>query len=153
MAANISGRGVIDEENNYNLWMQSLKLSLILGRYNSNLIVKGFTSEKMKEFIATIKIHYRTVKTFKPDASRNSSNEMYIIAKQMRNKQPYFSLTESHPNFEDVEVQKRFNLFDYIKLQQDSENDEMIKHLINDKKEKVAPKVDVSKSQLLSRLS
>ncbi len=153
MAPNISGLKSVDDDNSYDLWMQSLTLSKILGAYNSNLIIKAFQSEKMKEFIASMREHFKSVKTFKPLASRDTSNEMYIIGRQLKNKQPYHCLIPPNLDPEDETVQKMFNLWDYIKQQQEQENDQCIKDLINDRKAKVTPKVDVSKSQLLSQLS
>ncbi len=45
------------------------------------LIVKIFQGEGFDEFRKQILQHFRQVKIFKPDASRNESREMYLIAR------------------------------------------------------------------------
>eukprot|EP01084_Bolivina_argentea_P156025 271881_1 len=153
IAPNISGIKSIDNDNSYDLWIQSLTLSRMLGGINSNLIIKVFQSEKMKEFVSEMRQYYKSVKTFKPDASRDTSNEMYIIGKQLKNKTPYFDLKPAKLDIEDLSVQQMFNLWDYLHQQQHKENNDYISDLINDRKPKITPKVNVSKSELLSKLS
>ena len=156
MAPNLSGIKASDNENSHELWKQSLSLATILGRFNSSLVIKGFQSEEMKAFLAEMRPHYKYVKTFKPDASRDSSNEIYIVGRGLRNKKPHFVPPQvdgvNSSDIDDEAVQQLFNLWEYIKVQQREAEDGQIRDAIRDKKSKSAPKVDVSKSQLLSRL-
>ena len=156
MAPNISGMKALDNERSYELWKQSLLLSTILGRFNSNLVIKGFQSEEMKTFLGEMRAHYKYVKTFKPDASRDSSNEIYIVGRGLKNKRPHFTLQHAEGlninDIEDESVQKLFNLWDYIKLQQQEAENDQIRDAIREKRARTTPKVDVSKSELLSRL-
>ena len=65
MAPNICGNKSIDNENSYNLWMQALTLSKVLGKYNSNLVIKGFQSEEIKQFLDEMRSTFKFVKTHK----------------------------------------------------------------------------------------
>lgn len=150
MAPNLTGNKLIDNENSYNLWKQTLTISKMLGRYNSNLVIKGFQSEELKIFLNEMRSSFKFVKTHIPRATRNSSNEIYCVGKQLKNKKPYFDINHNQNDIENPEFQKLFNLWDYIKMRQDQENDKEIKNIINKKSD---IKIDIAKSRLLSKLS
>ena len=79
---------------------------------------------------------------------------IYIIGRQLKNKQPYFKLNPPSLDIQEEDTQKMFNLWQFLQSQQDSEQDQYIKDLIHDNKSKLGTtKIDVSRSHILSNLS
>ena len=80
MAPNISGISTLDHERSFELCYKTFELSLLLGKYNCNLILKAFQSVEMTMLLKEIKQYFEKVHVFKPQASRDRSKETYIVA-------------------------------------------------------------------------
>ena len=81
IAPNISGIRAVDQARMMHLCELCLDLAHTVLKPKGGLIVKIFQGEGFDEFRKQILQHFRQVKIFKPDASRNESREMYLIAR------------------------------------------------------------------------
>lgn len=85
MSPNITGISIVDI--NKSIYLGNLALDichnvLITG---GTFLVKIFQGKGFDEYLYCIRYLFRTVKIRKPDASRNRSREVYIVAKEYRN--------------------------------------------------------------------
>jgi 23S rRNA (uridine2552-2'-O)-methyltransferase len=84
MAPNISGINVIDQPRIMYLAELTLDLSLqILKKGKGGLLTKVFQGEGFDKWLAVVKRHFRKVVICKPDASRERSKEIYILAREL----------------------------------------------------------------------
>ncbi len=80
-APNISGNYSIDQAKSIFLAEAALKLGEKLIKADGNLIIKVFEGEDFLEFYNRLKMRFRSVKKFSPEASRTRSSEIYVICK------------------------------------------------------------------------
>lgn len=81
IAPNISGIRAVDQAKMMYLCELCLDLAHTVLKPKGGFIVKIFQGEGFDEFRKQILQHFRQVKMVKPDASRNESREMYLIAR------------------------------------------------------------------------
>ncbi|MXP67829.1 23S rRNA (uridine(2552)-2'-O)-methyltransferase RlmE [Pantoea sp. Aalb] len=80
MAPNISGKSAIDIPRFMYLLELILKMCRRVLVPGGNLIIKGFQGEGFYEYLQKIRYLFNKVKIRKPNASRLSSREVYIVA-------------------------------------------------------------------------
>jgi len=81
MAPDISGNYSVDQARSIFLCEQALNTANNLLRPGGNFVCKAFSGEDLSDFTKKIKNNFKIVKNFSPPASRKSSSEIYIIAK------------------------------------------------------------------------
>lgn len=81
MSPNISGNYSVDQARSIFLCQQALKATEVLLKDGGHFVCKVFEGEDLKEFADTVREKFKIVKHFSPPASRNSSSEIYIVAK------------------------------------------------------------------------
>ena len=79
-APNITGVWEVDQARQIDLATKALEIAQCILRPQGNFFVKLFEGEMFKEFILTAKELFDTVKIVKPQASRQKSSEMYLLA-------------------------------------------------------------------------
>ena len=80
---NVSGHWGTDHARQIFLARTSLEIATRLLSKNGVFICKIFQGDLTKDFIQAVRVQFRTVKTFKPKASRKRSAEMYLIARAL----------------------------------------------------------------------
>ena len=81
MSPDISGNYTVDQARSIFLCEQALKTCDYLLKPGGNFICKVFEGEDMPIFYRKISKQFNNVKQYSPKASRKSSSEIYIIAK------------------------------------------------------------------------
>ena len=81
MSPNISGNYSVDHARSIFLSEQALFLSDFLLKKEGSFVCKVFDGEEFQSFFYKVKNKYRNVKIFSPKASRQSSSEVYVIAR------------------------------------------------------------------------
>jgi len=81
MSPDISGNYSIDQARSIYLCEQALKTAEQILKPGGNFVCKAFTGEDLENFVKTINEKFNSVKRYNPTASRKSSSEEYIIAK------------------------------------------------------------------------
>ena len=79
LSPNISGNRVLDQARNIELCQVALNISKKVLKRNGNFVFKIFQGENFNEFLKEVKEYFNFVKSVKPEASKKSSKEMYII--------------------------------------------------------------------------
>ncbi len=79
-APNITGVWEVDQARQIDLATKALEISQCILRPQGNFFVKLFEGEMFNEFILKVKDLFETVKIVKPQASRQKSSEMYLLA-------------------------------------------------------------------------
>ena len=83
LAPNLSGIRAVDEENIYNLNIETLRTaSSYLNGYNGSFIVKTFQNSLLKKFRTEMEKCFHLVQTFKPAASKSKSGEIYLFGEK-----------------------------------------------------------------------
>ena len=77
MAPNLSGNRVIDQPRSLALDDEALLFAREVLRPGGDFLVKAFQGEGIDAFTRELKVHFQTVKTLKPKASRPESREIY----------------------------------------------------------------------------
>jgi 23S rRNA (uridine2552-2'-O)-methyltransferase len=85
MSPDISGTYTIDHARSIFLSEQALITADLLLKNGGNFICKVFSGEDLQDFVKKVKERFFSVKLFNPVASRKSSSEVYIIAKNLKN--------------------------------------------------------------------
>ncbi len=80
MSPNLSGISDSDEARMAELNEATLALSLRLLKPKGGLLLKMFQGSGFKAFQTLLQQHFNKVKTYKPDASRAESREVYLLA-------------------------------------------------------------------------
>lgn len=80
LAPNISGNRSIDHLSSLDLCEAAFKIALVSLTQGGSFITKLLSGGKDKDFVEKLKIYFKTVKYFKPQASRKESTEFYIVA-------------------------------------------------------------------------
>ena len=84
MSPNISGNYSVDQARSVYLCEHALKLTELLLKPGGNFVCKVFEGEDLHDFIKKMDKIFKTVKQFSPPASRKSSSETYIIARNLQ---------------------------------------------------------------------
>ncbi len=79
-APNITGVWEVDHAKQIDLATKALEIAQCILRPEGNFFVKLFEGEMFNDFILTVKELFETVKIVKPQASRQKSSEMYLLA-------------------------------------------------------------------------
>ena len=97
ISPNLTGRYEMDVVNSVHLSVMALDLALHLLCDGGNVVTKLFVGEGVEAVMAAIKPRFSKLQRFEPEASRNASSEVYIVA---RNRIP--RLDETLPNIADI---------------------------------------------------
>ncbi len=81
MSPNISGSYCMDHARSVELCTYALNFARQVLKPNGNLVMKIFEGDMMKGFLNDVRSSFHSVKLHSPKASRDSSSEIYIIAK------------------------------------------------------------------------
>jgi len=84
MAPNTSGVKAIDQPRSIYLCELALELALSVLKPGGNMVVKVFHGEGFEEFLRTCRQNFTKVVSRKPEASRNRSREIYLVAQGRR---------------------------------------------------------------------
>ncbi|ULJ70142.1 23S rRNA (uridine(2552)-2'-O)-methyltransferase RlmE [Wielerella bovis] len=84
MAPNMSGNGTIDQARSFYLCELALDFANNHLKTGGNFLVKVFQGTGYQEYMAAMREVFTSVQTRKPDASRNRSNEIYLLGKNKR---------------------------------------------------------------------
>ena len=85
-APNITGVWEVDHAKQIDLATKALEIAQCVLHPNGNFFVKLFEGEMFNEYILTVKDLFETVKIVKPQASRQKSSEMYLLALGLKSK-------------------------------------------------------------------
>lgn len=80
MAPNLSGMTVVDQPRSMYLAELALEFANKTLTEEGKLLVKVFQGEGFDDFLSSLRTSFKVVKTRKPDASRNKSREVYLLA-------------------------------------------------------------------------
>lgn len=83
-APNITGVWEVDHARQIDLATQALQIAESILSPNGNFFVKVFEGDLLNNFIESMKPMFEEVKLVKPQASRQKSSEMYILAQGLR---------------------------------------------------------------------
>ena len=81
MSPNISGSYCMDHARSVELCTYALNFARQVLKPKGNLVMKIFEGDMMKGFLNDVRSSFQNVKLHSPKASRDSSSEIYIIAK------------------------------------------------------------------------
>lgn len=81
---NVSGIWSVDHERQIFLARTSLNIARRVLKKGGNLVIKAFQGSEYPKFLEEIHQYFGYVRTTKPEASRKTSAEMYIVAKNFR---------------------------------------------------------------------
>jgi len=81
MSPNISGSYSMDHARSVDLCEHALEFAEKVLRPGGAMVLKIFEGDMMQEFLKRVKSSFKEVKLYGPDASRASSSEIYIIAR------------------------------------------------------------------------
>ncbi len=85
-APNITGVWEVDQAKQIDLATKALEIAQCVLHSGGNFFVKLFEGEMFNEFILTVKEVFDTIKIVKPEASRQKSSEMYLLALGLKSK-------------------------------------------------------------------
>jgi 23S rRNA (uridine2552-2'-O)-methyltransferase len=81
MSPNISGSYSMDHARSVDLCEHALEFAEKVLRPGGALVMKIFEGDMMQDFMKLVKARFKEIKLYGPDASRASSSEIYIIAR------------------------------------------------------------------------
>lgn len=84
MAPNMSGNAVTDQARSYYLCELALDFAVNHLKPGGNFLVKVFQGAGYQEYMTAMREAFAVVQTRKPQASRNRSSEIYLLAKNKR---------------------------------------------------------------------
>lgn len=84
MSPNISGAYDTDQARSVELCEYALAFAKKTLVDNGTLVMKIFEGQDTKEFVTEVRKYFDNVRMFAPKASRDSSSEMYIVARRFR---------------------------------------------------------------------
>jgi 23S rRNA (uridine2552-2'-O)-methyltransferase len=85
MSPHLSGIKFQDHYNSYELAEQAFKMCRTILREGGNFVVKIFPGEELEQFKKNLKGSFAEIKTFIPEFTRNTSTEIYLVAKTFKN--------------------------------------------------------------------
>jgi 23S rRNA (uridine2552-2'-O)-methyltransferase len=80
LAPDTTGIPFTDQVRSVELFLRALELSVELGCPEGSFVAKVFMGEGFAEALQQVKGAYRRAKTVRPDATRRSSSEVYVVA-------------------------------------------------------------------------
>jgi 23S rRNA (uridine2552-2'-O)-methyltransferase len=80
MAPDTSGVSFADQVHSVELVSRALHIAARVGCPQSNFVAKVFMGEGFSEIVKEAKQHYARTKTVRPEATRKSSTELYLVA-------------------------------------------------------------------------
>lgn len=80
MAPDTSGIAFTDKVRSVELFLRAFELSLQLGCPSGSFVAKVFMGEGFDEALSRVKQAYSRTKTFRPEATRKESSELYVVA-------------------------------------------------------------------------
>jgi 23S rRNA (uridine2552-2'-O)-methyltransferase len=83
-APNVTGVWEVDHARQIDLATQALEIAQCVLRPNGNFFVKVFEGDLLNDYIQNVKALFETVKMVKPQASRQKSSEMYLLAQGLK---------------------------------------------------------------------
>jgi 23S rRNA (uridine2552-2'-O)-methyltransferase len=86
MAPNISGIGLSDQARSMYLCELALEFATQHLQSEGAFLVKCFQGTGFTEFLQQMRSRFKQVSSRKPDASRGRSTEMYLLARQLKEK-------------------------------------------------------------------
>ncbi|MFN0040413.1 MAG: RlmE family RNA methyltransferase [Burkholderiales bacterium] len=84
MSPNISGIAMVDQARSVHLGELALEFSRKWLKPGGNLLVKVFEGAGLAEFRRELASHFASVAVRKPEASRDRSNELYLLARRKK---------------------------------------------------------------------
>jgi len=84
MAPNLTGNRVIDQRRCEEIWMMALDFASDYLKKNGFFLIKVFHGNEFKTFLDEMKRRFSAVHVVKPDASRKSSSEVYLLGEKFR---------------------------------------------------------------------
>ena len=84
MAPNISGIAVADQARMMDLAEMALDFALGWLKMDGSFLIKVFQGYGYEDFVRTMRGHFRSVMTRKPEASRDRSAEVYLLGKGLK---------------------------------------------------------------------
>lgn len=81
MAPNMSGEYDLDHARSVHLARQALDVALTLLDSGGDFVVKVFDGRDLEDLISDIEPDFEYVRQVRPDASRDASSELYLVAK------------------------------------------------------------------------
>ncbi|NLI74599.1 MAG: RlmE family RNA methyltransferase [Euryarchaeota archaeon] len=84
MSPNISGSYSLDHARSVELCTHALNFARQTLKPGGNLVMKIFEGDMMKEFLDDVRKNFSNLRLHSPKASRDSSSEIYIIARGFR---------------------------------------------------------------------
>jgi len=85
MSPDISGAYSIDHARSIYLSEQALITAELFLKTGGNFICKVFSGEDLQDFVKKVNEKFSSVKLFNPAASRKTSSEVYVVAKNLKN--------------------------------------------------------------------
>lgn len=79
MAPKTSGIKHVDQIRSFELTKKALNISLELLRPKGHVVFKIFGSKDAEDFIKDMKLHFKTVKSMRPQSVRAPSKEFYVV--------------------------------------------------------------------------
>lgn len=84
MAPNISGMGIVDQVRSFALAELALDFAANYLKPQGDFLVKVFQGSDFQAYLQMMRQHFKSVLTRKPKASRDRSQEIYLVGKQRR---------------------------------------------------------------------
>jgi 23S rRNA (uridine2552-2'-O)-methyltransferase len=84
MSPNISGSYSMDHARSVDLCEHALEFAQKVLKPGGSMVLKIFEGDMMPEFMKRVKASFKEVKLYGPEASRSSSSEIYIVAKDFK---------------------------------------------------------------------
>ena len=82
MAPNMTGEYSLDHARSVHLARQAFETALDLLEPGGHFVVKVFDGQDLAAFQADLEAEFEYVRTVRPDASRDASSELYLVAKK-----------------------------------------------------------------------
>jgi 23S rRNA (uridine2552-2'-O)-methyltransferase len=84
MSPNISGSYNMDHARSVDLCEHALEFAQKVLRPGGSLVLKIFEGDMMPDFMKRVRASFKDIKLYGPEASRSSSSEIYIVAKDFK---------------------------------------------------------------------
>ena len=88
MAPNLTGIPVTDQARLFALGELALEFAVKFLKPNGVFLVKVFQGHGFETFVKLMRSHFKSVSAKKPDASRDESREVYLLAKVLKSANP-----------------------------------------------------------------
>jgi 23S rRNA (uridine2552-2'-O)-methyltransferase len=81
MAPATTGQKDIDAARSYNLCISALDIAMAVLQPGGHFVCKIFQGSDYQSFLDSVRVVFKTTKTFKPGSSRKASKEIFVIGK------------------------------------------------------------------------